>query len=81
MKESYRNKHGKFRFRELPVNNNKPPKTKRLRKKKRWAKCGDCNIWFKTYTQTSGTLSNGKEICHSCLRIRIRKARPDLFTT
>lgn len=72
-------KNGKLKSKEIPKNNKKLPKTKRLRKKRLWAKCGDCNNWFKTYLQTSGTRNDGKKVCHSCLKERIRKARPDLF--
>jgi ribosomal protein L34E len=72
-------KNGKLKSVELPKKNNKLPKTKRLRKKKYWTKCGDCNVWFKTYTQTTGTRNDGKKVCHSCLKERIKKTRPDLF--
>lgn len=79
VKMAYRNKHGKYRFRNLPKHNNKPPKTKRMRKKKMWEKCFDCGEWFKTYTQTNGHLDNGRRICHNCVRVELRKSRPDLF--
>jgi len=72
-------KKGKRIWCEIPKNNNKKPKTKRLRKKKFWLYCGDCTQWFTRYSQTHGKREDGKSICHSCLRIRISKARPDLF--
>lgn len=77
-------KNGKTLTKEIPKNNNKLPKTKRLRKKKMWLKCGDCTHWFKRYEKTHGIRVDGKKVCHTCLMSRIKQfkqSRPDLFTT
>ena len=75
----YHKKKGKWTREKIPKNNNKVPKTERLRKKKFWLKCGDCGVWFKRYTKTHGTRMDGKKICHSCLVARFKSVRPDLF--
>lgn len=72
-------KNGKRVWSEIPKNNDTKPKTKRLRKKKFWLHCGDCKQWFTQYSQTYGNRTDGKNVCHACIRENIRKARPDLF--
>lgn len=69
----YYHKNGKLKKVKLPKNNDKPPKTKRLRKKKFWAKCGDCGVWFKTYSQNYGHRNDGKKVCQDCLINRFKK--------
>jgi hypothetical protein len=63
-------KNGKLVSLEIPKKNNYLPKTKRLRKKKLWLKCGDCGHWFKRYEKSHGIRNDGKKVCHDCLMNR-----------
>jgi hypothetical protein len=70
--------NGKHKVRKIPRNNKVLPKTKRLRKKRLWLKCGDCNKWFTRYSQTHGTRNDGKKVCHVCLKKRLEVIKQKL---
>jgi hypothetical protein len=64
-------KNGKTIKCKIPKRNNKVPKKKRMRKKRFWFFCGDCNRWFKRYEATWATGTNGKKVCHPCIIKRL----------
>lgn len=74
-------KKGKSIKSKIPKRNLTPPKKKRLRKKKFWLYCGDCNRWFTKYEHFSGFSYISKEnkitqyLCHSCDIKRFRKMK------
>ncbi|AIW03202.1 hypothetical protein CPT_Mater45 [Bacillus phage Mater] len=65
-------KNGKRVWITLPKRNHTIPKSKRMRKKRLWALCGDCRHFFKTYEKSNGTRADGEKVCHSCLMIRVQ---------
>lgn len=52
--------------------------TKKNKRKTKWNVCGECNVMFNAGNRLSLTRNDGKKVCETCLRNRVRKAITEL---